>query len=186
MTLSCVPALHPESQAGSLVPPVTQREAGSLVLASPWPAQSWRGALEMDGLLASQPGSGRGAVGGCQGDQSTALQTCCRWRCLNPQDGGGQAPRQGGRGGGGRETKPLKSAIRRCDGQGLSARSGLLASSPILGLGWQGLPWGSNQADLSRGSLGPAEAGVLVAVGFPLCIESLPGERCRGGQRLCP
>ena len=55
---------------------------------------------------------------------------------------------------------------------------------PTLVLGSRGSLVCSNQVDLSEGSWGPSETGVLAAVGFLLCTESSPGERRGGGQRF--
>lgn len=84
--------------------------------------------------------------------------------------------------GGGRQSRP--SHHQEVGWGGPAIQSELPASSPILGLQWQRLPWVlKNQADLSKGTVGLSEAGVRIALSFLLCTELSPGERWGAGVR---
>lgn len=128
----------------------------------------------------------RGHSGHCQGDQSTTLQTCCRQRLvISPSPGWWQpSPQAGWKRGWGKEMKTVKSAIRGVKGRARLHGLGFQLVPPSLVLCGRGSFGCSNQVDLSERSWGMSEAGVWVAVGFLLCTHILPGERCRGGQRV--
>lgn len=84
----------------------------------------------------------------------------------------------------GKEMKTVKSAIRGVKGRARLHGLGFQLVPPSLVLCGRGSFGCSNQVDLSERSWGMSEAGVWVAVGFLLCTHILPGERCRGGQRV--